>query len=101
MTPELFTIVRRNEVEAMLHNARLTRDWPNGEQKRAEAARQVRMVMYRFALEQIKDEERRQILEILSPCCPDMFSMQPPIEHQQPASSALNHETSLPDVLGF
>ena len=52
------------------------------------------MAMYRFAVGQMKDEERRQILEILRPCCPDMFSMQPAIEHQQLALSPLSHEAA-------
>jgi hypothetical protein len=70
----LSAIVRRIEAEAMLQSARLTRDWPNGEEKRAEAERQVRMAMYRSALGQIFDEEREHILAILRPCCPDLFT---------------------------
>ena len=75
-------IVRRNEVEAMRGNARLTRDWPMGEEKRAEAERQVRMVMYRSALGRISHEERDCILAILRPSCPELFasSARPP-EH--------------------
>jgi hypothetical protein len=77
-------IVRRNEVEAMLGNARLTRDWPMGEEKRAEAERQVRMAMYRSALGQISHEERDCILAILRPCCPDLFaSLSPPPNERQ------------------
>ena len=70
---DLFAIVRRNEVETMLHNARLTRDWPAADENRTEAERQVRVAMYRFAIGRMTDEERWQILEILRPCCPDMF----------------------------
>jgi len=62
----------------MFYNARLTRDWPMEEEKRAEAERQVRMAMYRSALGQISHEERDCILAILRPCCPEIFSVEPP-----------------------
>lgn len=68
------TILRHNDVETALRNARLTRDWPDGEEKRAEAERQLRMAMYRSALGQISDQERDRILAILRPCCPELFS---------------------------
>ncbi len=95
---DLFAIVRRNEVETMLHNARLTRDWPAADENRTEAERQIRVAMYRFAIGRMTDEERWQILEILRPCCPDMFFMQSPIEDQQPVLSPLDHE---PHLSGF
>ena len=75
----LAAIIRRSEGETMLGNARLTRDWPMGDEQRAEAERQVRMAMYRAALGQISSEERDRILDILRPCCPDLFaSLSPP-----------------------
>lgn len=73
----LTAIVRRSEVENMLQNARLTRDWPILQEQRTEAERQVRMVMYRAALGEITEEERRQIFDILRPCCPDLFVTPP------------------------
>jgi len=78
----LSAIVRRNEVETMLGNARLTRDYPDCEERAVEARRQVYMVMYKAALGTITDAERRAILDILRPCCPELFasSARPP-EH--------------------
>ena len=86
----LFSLVRRNEVETMLENARLARDWPDVEERRTEAERQIRALMYRSALGQIDDEERDRILAVLAPCCPYLFlaaipmreevSQSPPVE---------------------
>jgi hypothetical protein len=70
----LSALVRRNDVETTLRNAHLTRDWPNAEEQRPEAERQVRMAMYRSALGQISREERDRILDILRPCFPDFFA---------------------------
>jgi hypothetical protein len=79
---DLSAIVRGNEVETLLHNARLTRDWPDSQQRSQEANRQVRMAMYKAALGQISDEERDRILEILRRCCPELFAaVVPPSEH--------------------
>ena len=82
----LSTILRHNDVETVLRNARLTLDWPDGEEKRAEAERQIRMAMYRAALGQISNDERDRILDILRPCCPALFTSQslPPHEPQFP-----------------
>ncbi len=78
----LSAIVRRNEVETMLQNARLTRDWPDGDEQRGEAERQVRMAMYRSALGQISDEERERILTILRPCCPEICVSAAPVDRE-------------------
>jgi hypothetical protein len=74
----LFAMVRQHDVETMLHNARLTRDWPIDEERRAEAERQVRMTMYDRALGEISEDVAREILDILRPCCPDIFCGDPP-----------------------
>jgi len=73
----LTAIVRRNDVETMLRNARLTREWPDGQEKRAEAERQVRMAMYERALGGISEDVAREILDILRPCCPEVFCVEP------------------------
>ena len=73
----LSAIVRRNDMETMLENARLTRDWPDGQEKYAEAERQVRMAMYERALGGISGDATREILDILRPCCPGVFCVEP------------------------
>jgi hypothetical protein len=70
----LHDTLRRNEVEMLVHNARLTRDWPDCQEKLDEASRQAHMALYKHALQEISDEERDCILEILRPCCPDLFA---------------------------
>jgi len=70
----LATVVRRNEVQTMLENARLTRDHPDGAERMETARRQVYRVLYKAALGEITEGERRQILDILRPCCPGLFS---------------------------
>ena len=44
-----------------------------GPDRAKEAERQIHAAMYRFALGQITEDERRCILGILRPCCPEMF----------------------------
>ena len=64
----------------LLHNAGVTRHWPDGEEKRQEAERQVHHTMYEAALGCITEQEREQILEILRPSCPELFTPLPPSE---------------------
>ena len=63
----------QNEVQTTLRNASLVLAWPDGDERRAEAERQVRMAMYRAALGQISEEVKGRILGILFPLCPDLF----------------------------
>ncbi len=58
-------------------NARLTAGTADGPERTGEARRQVRMVLYASALGQITREEREEILAILRPCCPEVFSFAP------------------------
>ena len=64
----------------MLENARLTAAAPGSPEQADEAARQVHRAMYEFALGAITADERRQILTILHPSCPDMFFSSPDVE---------------------
>ena len=77
MPSNLRDTLRRNTVETVLGNARLIARAADGLERMEEARRQVRMVMYESALGRITREERGQILAVLRPCCPDMFSFQP------------------------
>ena len=88
---DLSAIVRSNEVETLLRNARLTRDWPDSDQKFQEANRLVRIAMYKAALGQVSGEERDRILEILRPCCPELFTAVVPLPE---------HGWELPIVVG-
>lgn len=79
MTNSLHDILRQREVRAMLDDAKLIRDWPDGREKVDEASRQAHMALFKRALQGISDEERDCILEILRPCCPDLFApLDPP-----------------------
>jgi hypothetical protein len=79
---KLSATLRQREVEAMLDNAKLTHDAPEGPEKAEEAKRLVRTAMYKFALSQITEEEKQRLLTILRPCCPDVFVTPPPTEEQ-------------------
>lgn len=75
-------ILRRTEVETLLHNAHMVCDWPNGKQQAEEAQRLIRATMYEAALGRISDAMKQQILTILYPFCPDIFyGGLPPAEH--------------------
>lgn len=69
----LHEILRHNDVETMLHNARITAECADAEERRKEAIRQVHVAMYRAGLSQITAEEREQILALLRSCCPEVF----------------------------
>ena len=73
MSLSLHEILRHNDVETILHNARITAECADAEERRKEAIRQVHVAMYRAGLSQITAEEREQILTILRPCCPEVF----------------------------
>jgi hypothetical protein len=73
MTAGLPAILRQREVNAMLDDAKLTRDWPDCQEKLDAASRQVRMALYKRVLHEISDEERDTILDILRPHCPEIF----------------------------
>ena len=64
-------------METVLGNARLTACSADSRERTEQARRQVRMVLYESALGQITREEREEILAVLRPCCPDMFSFAP------------------------
>jgi hypothetical protein len=70
---DLSKLLRRRLAEAMIDNARLTRQHPESPERSTEARRQFYQAMYEFALGHITREERRQILELLEPCCPEVF----------------------------
>jgi hypothetical protein len=67
-------ILRRNEVQTSIHNAEIVREYPDSPERTDAAREQVHRAMYRAALGQITENERTQILAILTPCCPDFFS---------------------------
>ncbi len=96
MAASLRTILRQREVSAMLDAATLTGGWPNSEERCEEAQRQVRRAMYKAALEQITDQERDHILEILRPHCPEIFCPGPTGEDEQPECQPGDDERSLP-----
>ena len=73
MSLSLHEVLRQNDVETMLRNARITAQCHDGVEKRQEAVRQVHLAMYRAGLSQITAEEREQILTIVRPCCPEVF----------------------------
>jgi len=73
MSLTLHEVLRHNDVETMLRNARITAQCHDGSERRLEAVRQVHLAMYRAGLCQITVEEREQILEILRPYCPEVF----------------------------
>jgi hypothetical protein len=74
MPRSLHETLHGNDIETLLHNARLTRDWPNSDERYDQAQRQVLRAMYQTALGQISHQERNRILEILRPCCPELFA---------------------------
>ncbi len=73
MPETLAELLRRHLVQARIDNAGLTAAHPDLAERATEARRQVYEAMYEYALRRITDEERRTILDILSPCCPDLF----------------------------
>jgi hypothetical protein len=79
----------------MLDNARLTVAAGVGPNRAKEAERQIHAAMYRFALGQITDEERGQILAILQPCCPEMFFSQPTLDDPHVGTARLDWEQHL------
>ena len=72
-TGDLSAVLHRNNFETMLYNARITHDWPDCQQKLDEASRQAHAALYRHALQEISDEERDMILDVLRPHCPEIF----------------------------
>jgi hypothetical protein len=73
MPETLAELLRRRLAEARIDNARLTAAYPHLTARAAEARRQVYEAMYEYALRRITEQERRTILDILHPCCPDLF----------------------------
>lgn len=50
----------------MLSDAELIRDYPEGDERMAEAARQIRAAMLEHTLGRISFEEQKQIIDILA-----------------------------------
>jgi hypothetical protein len=70
---ELASLIRQQEWEAMLRNAHLIRNAPEGPERTAAARELIYRAMYEAALRQITQDQRHQLLAILQPCCPDLF----------------------------
>ena len=77
----------------MLDNARLIGNAVDDPMQSLEAERQVRMAMYKFALGQITEQEKQQILDILRPCCSEVFFTPPAIDVHHTALSTLEDAT--------
>ena len=65
MTESLSAILRRHRVNSLVHQATLIQDFPDTEQRIAEARRMIRTVLYERTLGRIDDEEKHCILEEL------------------------------------
>ncbi len=68
-----------------LSTTTLTREHPDSIKRTEEARRRVRMAMYYAALGQITQEKKKRILDILRPCCPEIF-FTPPLVDDQPGA---------------
>ena len=90
MADTLADILRHHLVEARIENARFTHDHSNPTERAAEARRQVYEVMYESALGRMTAEERQTILDILRPCCPDLFESGQQLLPPPPAFSGLD-----------
>jgi hypothetical protein len=73
-------VLWQREVQVIIENAMLTRERPDSIERTEEASRRVRMAMYYSALGQITQEEKKRILDILRPCCPEIFFTSPLID---------------------
>ena len=89
-SPSLRDTLRHNDVKTMLENARLTAASADNAERSEEAQRQIHQAMYRFGLGQITDEERRQILVLLEPCCPGIFFRFPTADDPQAPAGDMN-----------
>ena len=83
MESDLSAVLRHAEVKAIFNNANLIRNSADSPDQAAEAERQIRMAMYKFALGQMTQEEKQQILGILQPCCPEIFFTPPSTDEGQ------------------
>jgi len=92
MESDLPALLRQAEVKVMLDNAMLTRNAVDDPMQSLEAERQIRMAMYKSALGQITEQENRQILDILRPCCPEIFFTPPSIDERQKEFTALRND---------
>ena len=92
-SPGLRDTLRHNAVKTMLENARLTAAADESTERSEEAQRQVHQAMYRFGLGQITEEERRQILALLKPCCPGIFFRSPTTDDPQALAGDVNEAT--------
>ena len=56
--------------------------------------------MYKFALRQITEDERRQILDCLRPCCPELFAVSVPPQRREAALQTLDDQPVLAEAPG-
>ena len=94
MSAELPAILRQRDVRTMLDNASLIRESRDGQQRAEQAKRLIFVAMYRSALGQISEAERQRILDVLRPCCPEIFllsAQEPPARGRVLARFASPH----------
>jgi hypothetical protein len=83
MSVDLPAILRQRDVRTMLDSASLIRESRDGQQRAEQAKQLVFAAMYRFALGQISEAERQRILDVLRPCCPEVFFSPPKSRHRE------------------
>jgi predicted RNA-binding Zn ribbon-like protein len=76
----------------MLDCAALVRAQPASAGRTAAAERLVRTAMFKFALRQLTDDERRRIQVILEPCCPELFTASVAAQGRHAALQTLGNE---------
>jgi len=84
----------------MLDHATLICAQPASLERTEAAERLVRTAMYKFALRQITEDERWQILDCLRPCCPELFAASVPSERREAALQTLGDQPGLDDAPG-
>jgi hypothetical protein len=82
----------------MLDCAALIGVQPESLERTKAAERLVRTAMHKFALRQITEGERRQILDCLRPCCPELFAASAPPKQREAALQTLDDEPTLADA---
>ena len=65
MTESLSAILRRHRVNSLVEQARLIREFPDADQRIAEARKMIPAVLYDRALGKIDDQEKQRVLENL------------------------------------
>jgi len=96
MTESLSAILRQHRVNSLIEQAKFIRDFPDADQRIAEARKMIQALLYDRALGKIDDDEKQRVLENLHfarlPCTLERLEPLPTYQDEEAEKKVMEEE---------